>query len=124
MNMNSVVLLGTAHPIQRGENHPDAFRAVLIEVRGKYKVKAIAEEMKNGINTVASKLAADLDLRQLHADPDNNERVDGGIESDCRLDIVRKYEDRYPQIRIWPRESGDTPSRVFDIAILSLIFLI
>jgi len=102
--MNTVVLLGTAHTIQRGENAPTAFRAILIEECNKHKIRAIAEEIEKGVDTVASILAADLHIGHLYADPDYNERVERGIETDCRLDIVHEYGDRYPEIRIWPRE--------------------
>ncbi len=115
--MNTVVLLGTEHPIQRGEKEPTAFRAVLMEECKKHKVKAIAEEIDNGVDTVASMLAADLDIGHLYVDPDNNERVERGIESDCRFDIVCKYGDRYPQIKIWPREPSaeNLPDEVWEV---------
>ena len=48
--------------------------------------------------------AAYLQLEYLYADPDIGERVSRGIQSDCRLDIVNEYADRYPEIRMWPKE--------------------
>lgn len=103
--MNKVVLLGTAHSIQRGENEPAALRTILMKECNKYKVETIAEEaIDNALGTVASKLAADLHIGHLYADPDYNERAKRDIESDCRLDIVREYGDRYPQIKMWPDE--------------------
>ena len=114
--MNTVVLFGTAHSIQRRGNEPTAFRAILMEECKKHNVKAIAEEIDNGLVTVASMLAADLKMGHLYADPDNNERVKRGIESDCRHDIVREYGDQYPQIKIWPGEPSEEnlPAEVWE----------
>lgn len=114
--MNTVVLLGTAHTIQRGENDPATFKSVLIEDCKRHKIKGIAEEINKGIDTVASKLAEELKLGHLYADPDNDERVQRGIESDCRLDLVFKYGDRYPGIRAWPKEESkdNLPEEVWE----------
>lgn len=114
--MNTVVLLGTAHSIQRGENDPSAFRVVLMGECKKHKVRAIAEEIDNGPDTVASMLAADLHMWHLCVDPDDKERLERGIESDCRFDIVCKYGDQYPQIKIWPREPSaeNLPAEVWE----------
>jgi len=115
-DMNTVVLLGTAHTIQRGENAPTLFRAVLMKEWEKHKVKAIAEEIDNGLDTVASTLAADLSIEYLYADPDSNERFERGIQSDCRLDIVLEYSDRYSEIAIWPKEPSkeNLPAEVWN----------
>ncbi len=112
----TVVLLGTSHPIQRGENAPNKFKSVLIEECKKHKINAIAEEMNKGINTVASNLATELQIGHLYADPDNLERVDKGIESDCRVGLVIKYGDKYPQINIWPYEPtiDNLPAEVWE----------
>lgn len=101
--MNTVVLLGTAHSIQRGDNAPTLFRSVLRGECEKYDVKAIAEEIDNDRHTVAAALATSLHVGYLCADPDLNERAERGIQSDCRLDVVREYGKRYPEIRMWPK---------------------
>jgi hypothetical protein len=105
--MNTVVLLGTAHSIQRGDNAPTVFMAVLRGECEKYNVKAIAEEIDNDSHTVASTLATTLQVGYLCADPDLNERAERGIQSDCRLDIVREYGNRYPEIRMWPESPSE-----------------
>lgn len=105
--MNTVVLLGTAHPIQRGENAPTLFRAVLMGECEKYNVKAIAEEIDNDKPTVASILAKTLHVGHLIADPDLHERAKRGIQSDWRVDIIREYQNRYPEIGMWP----ESPSK-------------
>ena len=76
--MNTIVLLGTAHSIQRGDNEPTAFRSALMEECEKYKIMAIAEEIDNGLDTVASVLAADRNIEYLYADPDQKERAKRG----------------------------------------------
>lgn len=102
--MNTVVLFGTEHTIQRGENAPTVFRAVLMKECEKHKVKATAEEIDSGFDTVASTLAAGLSIEYLCADPDSNERFERDIQSDCRLDITLEYSDRYPEIAIFPKD--------------------
>ncbi len=102
--MNTIALLGTTHSIQRGDNEPTTFRSALMEECEKYKIMAIAEEIDNGLDTVASVLAADRNIEYLYADPDQKERAKRGILSDCRFDIVCEYGDRYPQIKCWPSE--------------------
>lgn len=105
--MNTVVLLGTEHPIQLGEKAPDQFRAVLVDVCIKNNVKAIAEEINKGDKTIASTLAVDLQLQYLYADPDIKERMDRGIPTSIEQDIIIDYVNQYPNIGMWPRE----PSR-------------
>ncbi|TKB67464.1 MAG: hypothetical protein E8D52_12890 [Nitrospira sp.] len=104
--MNTVVLLGTAHSIQRGENAPTVFGAVLRGECEKYNIKAIAEEIDNDKPTVAYMLAKTLHVEHLFADPDLQERAKRGIQSDCSYDIIQEYRNRYPGIGMWP----DLPS--------------
>jgi hypothetical protein len=106
--MNTVVLLGTEHPIQLGAKAPNVFRAVLVDICKKNNVKAIADEINKGDNSIASRLAIDFPLiKYLYADPDIKERMDWGIPTSIELDIVNDFGDQYPNIRMWPQE----PSR-------------
>jgi len=104
--MKKIVLVGTAHPIQRGEKTPELFNAALLEQCTYHQVNGIAEEIEKNANTVAYKLASALQLRHLYADPDWSERAERGIQSDCRHEIIQEYADRYPSIRWWPNEEN------------------
>lgn len=107
--MNTVALLGTAHSIQRGETKPNEFKAKLIKECEENDIKAIAEEINEGEETIALMLAKERHLKHLYADPGENERMNRGIpiDRDIELDLIRKYDDQFPDIRIWPTE----PSR-------------
>lgn len=98
--MNQVVLLGTAHSIQRNIELT-TFKNMLKEECWKYKVKAIAEEL-NEVDSVASRLAAELNIGYLNAEPNDNECVERDIQIDCRFDLIKKYGEKYRQIKIWP----------------------
>ena len=43
--MKKIVLLGTSHSIQRGENSPNQFRDLLVQLCTRDNVKVIAEEI-------------------------------------------------------------------------------
>lgn len=98
--MNTVVLLGTAHFLQRGEMKPTEFKAKLIKECEKNNIKAIAEEIIKGENTIASMLALDRHLKYLYADPDDNERINQGIPTgrEIELALIRKYGNQFPRI--------------------------
>ena len=114
--MKKIVLVGTAHPIQRGEQAPELFNAVLLEQCAFHEVNGIAEEIEKNAITIAYQLASALQLRHLYADPDWSERAERGIQSDCQLDIIQEYADRYPSIRWWPKEENeeDLPAEVLE----------
>lgn len=105
--MKKIVLLGSAHPVQRGQSGPGLFRSVLVEQYNFHQINGIAEEIEKGAVTVASQLSAALKLRYLYADPDGRERAERGIQSDCRHDLIREYAERYPGLRAWPREEDE-----------------
>lgn len=104
--MATVILLGTEHPTQRGKNTPEEFREVLHDLVTKHNAAAIAEEIENSDNTVASALAHKLDLEYLIADPDLDERRRLGILDDIRFELIERHGNRYPEIKFWPRNPG------------------
>lgn len=114
--MNTVVLLGTEHPIQLGEREPVRFKAVLIKECKMNNVKAVAEEINRGDKTIASKLAFELKFEYLYADPDIKERMKQGIPVDIGLDIIDDYGNKYPEIKMWPREASkdNLPDEVWE----------
>lgn len=114
--MNKVVLLGTEHPIQRGEKAPDIFRTVLIKECKNNNVESIAEEINKGDSTIASKLAADLTLEYLYADPTLQERRELSIPIDIAHDIINEYRSKYPDIALWPKEPSpdNLPNEVWE----------
>lgn len=102
--MNVVVLLGTRHSIQRGENRPDLFRTIVMQVCDRYNIKSIAEEIDNAFKTIAWTISGEQGCEYLYADPDREERVERGIPIEFALDIQQKYVDKYPEISMWPSE--------------------
>jgi hypothetical protein len=105
--MKKIVLVGTAHPIQRGEDSPELFKSTLLEQCTAHQIKGIAEEIEKEALTVAAKIALSLELRHLYADPDWQERAERGIQSDCRHELIQMYAGRYPGIRAWPKEGNE-----------------
>lgn len=55
--MEKVVIIGTRHPIQRGEYKPQEFKVALLNECQKHGIKVIAEEINKDLDTVASILA-------------------------------------------------------------------
>lgn len=98
------MLLGTNHSIQLGLNAPDEFRIVLINECEKNKVRVIAEEIGEYEVTIASMLAAQLQLTYLNADPGLQERMVRGIPINIPLEIMSQYDKKYPIIMMWPRD--------------------
>jgi hypothetical protein len=111
--MKKVILLGTEHPVQLGEVLPEKFASLLIDVCETNNVKAIAEEINEGDNTVALMVSEYLQLKHLYADPDSATRRERGIPADIPLDLINEYGNTYPDINVWPREpSEDNLSKV------------
>jgi len=109
--MKKVILLGTEHSIQRGQNFPDLFTSILVEECEKNKVNAIAEEIIEGEETVASKFASDRQLKYLYADPNKEDRLKGGIPTRIDVEMTFKYMDKYPEVAIWNEETLPTEVR-------------
>lgn len=109
--MNTVILIGTAHSVQLGEKAPDLFKTVLIDECKLQKVKAIAEEIKEGDKTIASMLDEEHQIQYLYADPGYKERMTRGIATN----IVRDIMNEYPEICLWPKEpsSENLPREVW-----------
>lgn len=109
-----VVLLGTLHSIQYGENSPSLFKSMLNEECEKYQIIAIAEEAKKTIKTIGYMIAAERNYKHLYADPDAAERRKLGIllPEDIRKFLQDKYVEKYPELAIWPRDDKGLPDEV------------
>jgi hypothetical protein len=117
-----VVLLGTGHSIQRGENSASLlFKSVLNNECEKHNVIAIAEEIDQDRKTIGYKLAAEQNYRHLYADPGHKERRARGIPScgDNWKEIVNEFSQQYPELAdIWPTDpppinENDVPQEVW-----------
>lgn len=114
LNVRKVVLLGTSHPIQRGENLPDVFRSMLIHECEKHQIIGIAEEADENQRTIGYKLAAERNYKHLYADPDIKERRKRGIPlpEDIRYYLQNIFVEKYPEIQSWPRDDIGLPEEV------------
>jgi len=113
--MKIAFLFGTAHSIQRGELCPKLFESTLQGISINNRVDAIAEEINDGVVTVASTLAQKLRIAHLYADPGYKERIERRIATDIELCVINEFGNEFPEIRLWPREpSGETlPPKVW-----------
>lgn len=114
--MNTALLIGTEHSIQRGERCRDLFESTLREICRGNRVAAIAEEINESAQTVASTLAQELKISHLFADPGNTERIERGIEMDIALNLINEFKSKYPMLCLWPREpsSENLPQEVWN----------
>jgi len=73
--MNEVILLGTSHPIQRGEdNKSEKFSIYIEQLIRDYSIKAIAEEIDGESKLIAQKLAEEKNIIHKLIDPNNEEK--------------------------------------------------
>jgi hypothetical protein len=91
--MNTVVLLGTSHSIQLGDDSHSLFKELLCKEFENHNIKGVAEEIKKGDITIASTLATELHVPHLYADPNEEERMERGIPNGIELDLIKEYGD-------------------------------
>lgn len=116
--MKKVILLGTSHSIQRGDNSPESFRNLIEAEFGKSKFLGIAEEIDNGNTYIAERFCNEKGLKYLRLEPDQQERIALGIPSANNIvfEVIEEFDEKHPTIRIWPSDpSPETlPSEVWE----------
>lgn len=105
--MKKVILLGTEHRVQRGKVSPEKFASVLTDACKTNNVKAIAEEINEGENTVALRVSKYLQIEHLFAEPDSTTKSERGISPSIPLDLISEYGGICPGINVWPHEPSE-----------------
>jgi len=106
--MKTALLLGTNHPIQRGEKQKDSFKSYLVKLCFTYKVKAIAEEIDDKDRYVAEDLCDVHNIKYKIIEPTLSERL--GLRIENINDVIREVMERY-EISEWPdKPSADSLS--------------
>lgn len=102
--MNKVLLLGTSHPIQRGESSPEQFEKLIKGVYTETNFVGIVEEIDNGSDYIAKKFCNKNQLKYLCIEPDQQERTSLGIPSanEIVFKIIDEFDTKYPEICMWP----------------------
>ena len=103
--MKQALLLGTEHPIQKGNKEKDSFKSYLKELCIAHKVKAIAEEIDDQGKYIAENLSSDLNIKYKIIEPTPSERLSLGIKNinDVMLEVMERYE-----ISKWPDKHSAT----------------
>ena len=91
--MKKAILLGTSHPIQRGELEKDSFYSYIEDLCKTNDIKAIAEEMDNECTSIAAEVSAKLNIIYKIIEPTPEEREELGIED--RMDIDFRFKFKY-----------------------------
>lgn len=116
--MKKVILLGTCHSIQRGENSPELFQSLIEAEFEKSRFLGIAEEIDNGNTYFAEKFCNKKGLKYLRMEPDQQERITLGIQSAHNIvfEVIEEFDEKHPEIRMWPSDpSPETlPSEVLE----------
>jgi len=90
--MKKAILLGTSHPIQRGELKKDSFYSYIEELCKTNDIKAIAEEMDNECTSIAAEISAKLNITYKIIEPTPEEREELGIEDVTEIGLPFKFK--------------------------------
>jgi len=111
--MKKAVLLGTSHPIQRGENQKDDFRLHIEELCNTHGINAVAEEIDNKCISVAADITVDFGIAHKIIEPTPEERKELGIEEVHRIiyELINRHN-----IDKWPDEPSvaNLPDNVYE----------
>jgi len=93
--MKKAILLGTDHPTQLGTNQKEGFSFYLEQLCKTHGIKAIAEEID--VPSIAAGVSAKLDIKYIIIEPNEDERIELGIEDRADIDAefrrVNKVKD-------------------------------
>lgn len=97
--MNKAVLLGTSHPVQKGNNQKCNFMSHIEQLCSTYHVRAIAEEIDNNTSSIAADVSSNLGIAYKIIEPTPIELQELGIEEiHCiEYELMSRYE-----LKIWP----------------------
>jgi len=99
--MKKVVLLGTSHPIQRGDEQKETFTSYVKELSNTHNINAIAEEIDDKYISIAQNIAKQLNIRYIIIEPTQLEIKELNIEEVHR--IVYELTNRF-NIENWDNE--------------------
>lgn len=103
--VRNVILLGTSHPLQRGENSPEQFRQLIAEAFSHHGFAGIAEEIDNHSVYLAEEFCKQNGLKYRCIEPTAQERKELGIPTanEIIFNMLMDFGDEYPEINLWPR---------------------
>ena len=90
--MKKAILLGTSHPIQRGELEKDSFYSYIEELCKTNDIKAIAEEMDDVCTSTAADVSVKLNIKYKNIEPTIEERKELGIEDIIDIDFSFRFK--------------------------------
>jgi hypothetical protein len=115
--VRKVILLGTSHTIQRGENSPEQFKQLIANEFLKHRFAGIAEEIDDRSVYLAEEFCKQNGLKYRCIEPNAQERRDLSIPSanDIVLEIQEDFGEQYPGISYWPADPSaeNIPSEVW-----------
>jgi len=120
--MRKVIVLGTSHPIQKGERGDEIkqkFKSFLKNIYKTYSIKMIAEEINEDANfIIAKELCKELGIKYkiIEPHPDKYEELDiKGIDI-VRHEIHNKYYEYFDKYNILPNflDNENIPKDIID----------